>query len=167
MSRPRPPCHVCGDPSVVTVLARYQGGEPVFRRYCLRCAAGPEGGAGEIVYSYAPRVLLWTGAAIGLLSVSADFLRVTPHAGFGWRQFAGAEAGVLCMVLGAFFRVAVLSLAGAFLFALSVGFDQINLGHSLGIGWRQTVAALVALVLVGVGLWLQRRARAADSPAED
>ncbi len=145
------------------VLTRYQAGEPVFRRYCLRCAAGPDGGAGEMVYSYVPRVLVWTGAIIGVLSVSADFLGLTAHQGFGWRQLAGAEAGVLGMVLGAFFRIAVLSLAGACLFALSVGSDQIDLGHSWGIGWRQTAAALIALALVGLGLWLQRRARAAAS----
>src|SRR5688500_9557370 len=123
MARKTLPCIVCGEPSLVRVLAGYTNGEPVFRSYCVRCAAGEDAGPNEIVYSQVPRMLVWTGALIGVVSVSADFLGLRAHEGFGWRQFAGAEAGVLCMVLGAFFRVAPLSLAGATVVALSVGSD--------------------------------------------
>jgi hypothetical protein len=149
-------CELCGQPALVRILVDYAGSERVERRYCLVCADKREVGP-EVISPFLPRLLVWSGVVIGVVSVSADFLGISGSGEFGWRQVAGTELGALLMVVGVMVRRAVVSIGGMVLLALSIGAEWFRVGHSPGVGWRQGAALAVSAVLIGSGLLASRR----------
>lgn len=158
-------CELCGQPALVRILVDYAGAERVEKRYCLTCADKREVGP-EVISPFLPRLLVWSGVVIGVVSVSADFLGISGSGEFGWRQMAGTELGALLMVVGVVVRRAVVSIGGMVLLALSVGAEWLRVGHSPGVGWRQGAALAVSALLMATGLLTARR-RNSRAPAGD
>ena len=140
------------------MLVGYEGASPIYQDYCLEHADRDEPEP-PLVKPVLPSLMVRAGALLGAISVAADHLDIAGTSGFGWRQLLGAERGALCLVLGAFLRVGLLSIVGIVLFAISIGADYFAVGHSQGAGWREVSAEIVAVILVGVGLLLQLRQR--------
>lgn len=163
------PCVSCGRPALVTVMGDAGGAFPVPRHYCLECAERrqePSGSVGQAVTPFLPSLLIRGGALIGILALAADYLQIAGKSGFGWKQIAGAEVGVLAVTLGAFLRVGFLTVGGLVLVALSLGADYLGVGHSPGLGWKQQIALPLSVICVVVGLlWQRRETRQRDSSA--
>lgn len=160
-------CVSCGRPALVTVMGDAGGAFPVPREYCLECVERrqePAGSVGQAVTPFLPSLLIRGGALIGILALAADYLQIAGKSGFGWKQIAGAEVGVLAVTLGAFLRVGFLTVGGLVLVALSLGADYLGVGHSPGLGWKQQIALPLSVICVVVGLvWQRREARQRES----
>jgi hypothetical protein len=140
------------------MLVGYEGASPIYQDYCLEHADREEADP-PLVSPAIPKLMVRSGALLGLIAVAADYLDISGRSGFGWRQILGTEIGALCLVLGAFLRIGLLSLLGVVLFCVSLGADYLAVGHSQGTGWREVAAEITAVILVGAGLLLQLRER--------
>lgn len=150
-------CIVCGQPARVTVV-----GESGARSYyCMDCAdkraEGTTWPMAQGVLAFLPGTLIRGGALLGVLALAANYLHIAGEEGFGWKQIAGTEVGLLVVALGAFLRRGFPTLAGALLVVVSLGADYLRIGHAPGLGWRKQGAIAVAIACVLLGLFLQRR----------
>jgi hypothetical protein len=151
-------CVVCGRPARVTVVG--EAASPW--HYCMECAdkrgqLAPPVAKGML--AFVPGVLIRGGALLGVLTLAADFLHIAGMRGFGWKQVAGTEAGILIVAVGAFLRQGLLTVGGTLLVVLSLGADYLEIGRGQhGVGWRKQAAIAVSIGCVIIGLLLQRRA---------
>jgi len=150
-------CPVCRTESFVPVLSEGPGGDRVLRRFCRECerrtAAAVRVGQYEIALGLA-RLLVYAGVALGLLAFVADYLGVSGHSGFGWRQVTGTEVGFLVLAVGVLTRRMAPVVIGLLLLVVSLGADFWSLGRAPGIGWREEFALAVATALILAGsLW--------------
>jgi len=160
----KPVCIRCGQPAVVTVM--HDDASSVTREYCLRCAderspAGPT--IGRLAASFVPRLLTRLGVLVGVLALLADYLDIPGRDGFGWKQIVGFQLGVVVLTLGTFLRAGVLTVGGMLLVILSLGADYLGVGHSAGLGWKQTLAIPLCVACVVAGVIWERRKRGAAS----
>ncbi len=158
-------CVSCGRPALVTVMGDAGGTFATPRQYCLECAERQRepGNLAQALALFLPGLLIRGGALIGFLALAADYLHIEGKSGFGWKQIAGVEVGVLALTLGAFLRVGFVTVGGLVLMALSVGADYIGVGHSAGLGWKQEIALSVSVsCVIGGLLWQRGRARQSD-----
>jgi len=144
-------CEVCGDGARVLILEGYAEGQPVLRRYCLRCAAAAP--AETEVVGERPRMGVHVlvglaGLVLCVVGLFGDYLVPPAHAGFGWHQQAGAAAGALILVIGLVLRMDVVALGGAFLLGASLCADWFGLTRGPGIGWKQQV--MIAIGAAGL-----------------
>src|SRR5262245_15802297 len=97
------PCARCGRPAAVTVVSEDELGQRQLRELCLECAETPQPRppASRVLQGLAPSFLIRAGAVLTLLALFADSLGIRGKHGFGWRQWAGSEAGALVLVVGA------------------------------------------------------------------
>lgn len=156
-------CAACGQPARVQVLEGYASGKPVRWRLCLSCVdsqyerylrAGAEIGRPRLSISSG---LLFAGALLALLGVSADQMTPLDANGFGWRQWSGLLTGVLFITLGAMLRVDIVGIAGAVLSAVAILANYLGHDYSPGIGWKQALAIIVGFGFVATGLKLRKR----------
>ena len=162
-------CPVCGSESMVTVVSETDEG--ALRQFCRECdrrSRWYERSGVRHIASGSARLLIYAGAVLVLLTITADRLSISGREGFGWRQITGAEVGFLCIVLGLLVRGALLGVAGLFLLVLSLGADILRVGHSPGLGWRKQTALVLATLLLAAGMLWQRalRRRAAGFPPD-
>jgi len=156
-------CVRCGHPASVTVVAEDDDGRRTAQEFCLACAEKrpqPRSHAGrQALLSLVPGLMIKLGAVLAVLVFFADELGISGKRGFGWRQWAGGEIGALVLVVGALLRSGWVTIGGLALMILSLGADDLRVGHSPGMGWREQAALAVAAVSVIVGLVWQRRIR--------
>lgn len=159
-------CPQCGSDALVTVLSENEAGEKQLRRYCRDCQRrGAELAREELrpITAGIARLLIYGGVLLALLTVTADYLAISSHSGFGWRQLTGTELGFLAIVLGLLMRKGPLGVTGLFILVLSIGADLLDVGHSPGLGWRSHLGFVVAAAMLAGGiLWhraLTRRSR--------
>lgn len=157
----RAACEVCGEVARVLVLEGYANGQPVLRRFCLKCAAeaapADAGVFGERTRVRLHVLVALVGLALCVVGLFGDFLIPPPHAGFGWHQQLGVFAGALLLVVGLLLRTEVIALGGAFLLAASLGADWFGLTRGPGIGWKQQVMTAVGvLCLLAAGITRRR-----------
>jgi hypothetical protein len=153
-------CPVCGTESLVTAFSSGPHGPQ--RPLCAECERRRLGnertGVREITRDWAT-LLIYAGILLTILTLSVDRLSISGHAGFGWRQITGTEAGILILIVGFLAGRRLIGMAGLFLLVVSVGADVLQLGHAPGLGWRkQTALALACLLIVG-GLICRRALR--------
>jgi hypothetical protein len=149
-------CVVCGRPARVTVVG--ESASPWY--YCMECAdKRKEVGrpVAEGILALLPGALIRGGALLGVLALAANHLNIAGQAGFGWKQIAGTEVGILVVAVGAFLRRGFLTVAGALLVVVSLGADYLRIGHAPGLGWRKQAAIACSIACVLLGLFLQRR----------
>jgi hypothetical protein len=159
----RAACEVCGEVARVLVLEGYANGQPVLRRFCLKCAAeaapADAGVFGERTRVRLHVLVALAGLALCAVGLFGDFLIPAAHAGFGWHQQLGVFAGALLLVVGLLLRTEVIALGGAFLLAASLGADWFGLTRGPGIGWKQQVMLAVGvLCLLAAGITRRRTA---------
>ena len=149
-------CMVCGQPARVTVV-----GESGARSYyCMDCADKRTEAAWPMaqgILAFLPGTLIRGGALLGVLALAANYLHIAGEEGFGWKQIAGTEVGILVVAVGAFLRRGFLTVAGALLVVISLGADYLRIGHAPGLGWRKQAAIACSIACVLLGLFLQRR----------
>ena len=158
-------CPECNSNPLATVLSMDDSGERVLRTYCPACGR-PQARRDRAALLFAleilPRVLVYGGIVLAILTATADYLAISGNTGFGWRQMLGSEMGFLAIALGLLLRRGLLGVAGMFLLVLSIGADLLEVGHVPGYGWRSGLAFFVAAaMLVGGVVWrraLMRRA---------
>jgi hypothetical protein len=159
----RTACVRCGLPASVTVVTEDDDGRRTAQEFCLACAEKrpqPRSHAGrQALLSLVPGLMIKLGAVLAVLVFFADELGISGKRGFGWRQWAGGEIGALVLVVGALLRSGWVTISGLALMILSLGADDLRVGHSPGMGWREQAALAVAAVSVIVGLIWQRRQR--------
>jgi hypothetical protein len=155
-------CARCGRPAAVTLVGEDEQGQRQMLELCLECAETPQfqPRPARALLGLAPSFLIRAGAVLTLLALFADSLGIRGRHGFGWRQVAGSEAGALVLVLGAFLRSGWLTVSGLALLVLSLGADQLRVGRTPGMGWREQLALLLGGAAVALGLLWQRRLRA-------
>ena len=161
-------CPKCNSDSLATVLSMDDSGERVLRSYCPACGR-PETTRARAALLAAvaivPKVLVYGGILLAVLTASADYLSISGRTGFGWRQMLGTELGFLALTLGLLLRLGMLAVAGVFVLVLSIGADLLRVGHMPGFGWRSHVGFVVATaMLVGGVVWRRNLARRALTP---
>jgi hypothetical protein len=162
-------CPVCGTESLVTVFSSGPGGG--LRQICNECERrrlwDEQSGPRQIARGWST-LLIYAGILLTLLTLTADRLSISGRTGFGWRQITGTEVGILVLILGFLAGWRLVSMAGLFLFVLSVGADVLHLGQAHGLGWRKQTALVVAGLLIAGGWLWQRAVRKGDaSPPGD
>jgi hypothetical protein len=149
-------CMMCGQPARVTVV-----GESGARSYyCMDCADKRTEGTWPMaqgILAFLPGTLIRGGALLGVLALAANYLHIAGEEGFGWKQIAGTEVGLLVVAIGAFLRRGLPTLAGALLVVVSLGADYLRIGHAPGMGWKKQGTIAFAIACVLLGLFLQRR----------
>lgn len=163
-----PQCPVCGSASLVTVLSPIPGGG--LAQVCQDCKGRSAREEREAVWGiarYAAKLLTYAGTLLIALTLAADRLSIAGRTGFGWRQVTGAEAGIVCLVLGLLSGQSLLGLGGLFLLVLSVGADLLQVGNTPGLGWRSQTALVIACVLVAAGMLWQLVLRRQRSVLEE
>jgi hypothetical protein len=160
-------CPKCNSDSLATVLSMDDSGERMLRSYCPACgrpAARRDRAALLSVAGLLPKVLVYGGIVLAVLTATADYLAISGRTGFGWRQMLGAELGFLAIAIGLLLRQGLLGVAGMFLLVLSIGADLLHVGQVPGYGWRSSLGFIVATaMLVGGVLWRRALARRALS----
>jgi hypothetical protein len=158
-------CPKCNLDSLATVLSMDDSGERVLRSFCPACgrpSARRDRAALLSAVALLPRVLVYGGIVLAVLTATADYLAISGRTGFGWRQMLGSELGFLAIAVGLLLRQGLLGVAGMFLLVLSIGADLLQVGHVPGFGWRSSLGFLVATaMLVGGVLWRRALARRA------
>ena len=153
-------CPVCGTESLVTVLSTSPEGG--LRQVCNECKRRSIWNERSVVRQTArglATLLIYAGILLGVLTFIVDRLSISGHPGFGWRQIAGAEVGMLIIIVGFLAWRGFLGIAGLFLLILSLGADVLRLGHAPGLGWRKQTALVLACLLIAGGLLWQRALR--------
>lgn len=155
-------CEVCGEGARVRVLEGYVCGEPSFRLYCLTCVESatvneprttPQSRRERLGLA---SLMIVAGMGLGLVAVFADKLGLEGSAGFGRKQTVGALMGAILILIGALAHVDLLAMLGTALFGLCLFVDIVRIGVSPGVGNKQAVAILMALVMIVMGVWLRR-----------
>ncbi len=153
-------CPVCGTESLVTVLSSSpEGGLSQFCNECERRRLWTERSAVRQTARGVSTLLIYAGILLALLTLIVDRLAISGHPGFGWRQIAGAEVGILIFILGFLAWRGFIGIGGLFLLILSLGADVLRLGHAPGLGWRKQTALALACLLIAGGLLGQRALR--------
>ena len=157
---------MCGVPARVRVLEGYAHGRPLVRRYCMTCAEAVEHPSSLSSDGMKGRrrlgvgsLLMVTGIIAGSIASLADHLAGGGYGGFGVYQTVAVVLGALFVLLGTLTRVDVLAVFGMLVFAVAVVADLARVGGSPGFGLKQQIGVAIALLLVGVGFALRRRAR--------
>jgi hypothetical protein len=157
-------CPVCGTESLVTVLSGSPEGG--LRQFCNECERRRLWNERRVVRQTArglANFLIYAGILLALLTLIVSPLSISGHPGFGWRQIAGTEVGILILILGFLAWRGILGIGGLFLVILSLGADVLNLGHAPGLGWRKQIALVLAWLLIAGGLLWQRALRKRES----
>jgi hypothetical protein len=134
-------------------------GERVLRAYCPACGRPQARRDRAVLLStleILPRILVYGGIVLAVLTATADHLAISGNTGIGWRQMLGAELGFLAIAVGLLLRLGLLGVAGAFLLVLSIGADLLQVGHVPGFGWRSGLAFVVAAAMLVGGVVLRR-----------
>lgn len=148
-----PSCETCGQRALVSILFGYRQGEPLLKRFCLKCADSAVdtgqrvpirlrslGGVRFVVHTLA--------ALLGLLALFADTTLLHARSGFGNVQWAACGAGFALVLFGGLMRTSVVSAAGLAALGLGLFADVLFGHHANGFGWKQTLLLSVALGLV-------------------
>jgi hypothetical protein len=150
---------------MVTVVCESDGGATELRAYCRECNRRRAKQARDKLRPIAQSLallLVYAGFLLALLTATADHLAISGRPGMGWRQFVGAELGLLAIVMGLSLRKGLLGTAGVFLLVLSIGADLLNVGHAPGLGWRAYLGFVCAVAMIAVGTaWRRALARGA------
>ena len=153
-------CFVCGTESLVTVLSGSpEGGLRQFCNECERRRLWNERSAVRQTARGLATLLIYAGILLTLLTLIVDRLSISGRPGFGWRQIAGTEVGILILILGFLAWRGFLGIGGLFLMILSLGADVLHVGHAPGLGWRKQTALALACLLIAGGLLWQRALR--------
>lgn len=153
-------CPVCGTESLVTVLSSSPEGG--LRQVCNECERRRLWNERSVLRETArglATLLIYSGILLFLLTLILEPLSISGHPGFGWRQIAGTEVGILIFVLGFLAWRGFIGIGGLFLVILSLGADVLRLGHAPGLGWRKQTALVLAWLLIAAGLLWQRALR--------
>jgi hypothetical protein len=153
-------CPVCGTESLVTVLSSSPEGG--LRQVCKECERRRVWDERRVVRQTArglAALLIYAGILLAFLTFIVDRISISGHPGFGWRQIAGTEVGILIVIIGFLAWRGFLGIVGLFLLILSLGADVLRLGHAPGLGWRKQTALVLASLLIAGGLWWQRALR--------
>lgn len=154
----KPTCERCGGLARVRILEAYDGGEPIGRSLCLRCADSAyerylvnRAVIGRARLSLGS-VLVFSGAFLALMGMIVDRTGFEGHAGFGWMQQIGVAVGFLLVLVGTLTRVDVIAVTGTILVGTALLADTFGRFGSPGFGWRQQLVIGFACVLVLIGL---------------
>lgn len=161
----RASCELCGETARVLVLEGYAAGQPILRRFCLRCAAAAEP-AEHASRARSPRIglhvlLALVGLVLCVVGLGGDFLIPERHSGFGWHQQLGVLLGTLLLVFGLFLRTDVIALGGSFLLVAAGCADWFGLTQGGGVGWKQQymIAAGTLCLCIAGALRVRRSLR--------
>src|SRR5581483_6132365 len=127
-------CPVCGTQSLVTVLSSSPEGG--LRQICNECERQRLWKERSVVRETAhglANLLIYAGILLTALTLIVNQLSISGHPGFGWRQIAGAEVGILILFIGFLAWRGLLGIAGLFLLVMSLGADVLRLGHAPGL----------------------------------
>ena len=146
-------CDVCGQPARVHILEGYQQGQPVHRRFCLRCAPEAPPWNSERGFQHGKlrlSILIGaTGIGLGALALLADhFIPMRTSAGFGWHKGGGLVIGALLLLIGTLSRADLIAIGGLLLFGASCFAGLFGWAQSPGIGWKQQLLLELSAVCV-------------------